>query len=290
MATKVGFVGLGTMGTPMATNAVNAGFDVMVYDVDEKAVAELTGRAAKGARSGQEVGEHAEVVQFAVPDDQQILAAVLGAHGVLAGAKPGTTLLIHSTIMPRTVLTIAERAEKKGVHVLDCQMTGANRGARTQSLLFMVGGDAEVLERCRPVLAASGKHVIHMGPLGMGAVTKAAQQAITVVNLMAATEGIHLAQKAGVDLDAFYQVLSLSTAQSRVADERMAFPPEIGGEPRRPGGDPRPFHRGLRAVLGLAFSLDVPMPATALAQQMVPWALNPVELPTEPAQSQPPQA
>src|SRR5439155_2385176 len=105
MATKVGFVGLGAMGTPMATNAVNVGFDVMVYDVDDKAVGELASRGAKAAKSGQEVGEHGEVVQFAVPDDQQVLAAVLGAHGVLAGAKPGATLMIHSTIMPRTVLT-----------------------------------------------------------------------------------------------------------------------------------------------------------------------------------------
>jgi 3-hydroxyisobutyrate dehydrogenase-like beta-hydroxyacid dehydrogenase len=128
------------------------------------------------------------------------------------------------------------------------------------------------------VFAASASHIIHMGPLGMGAVTKAAQQAMTVVNLLAATEGIRLARKAGVDLDAFFEVLSLSTAQSYVADNRMGFPPEMGGAPRGAAmRDPRPFYRGLRAVLGLAYELDVPLPATALAQQTVPWAFGPPE-------------
>jgi 3-hydroxyisobutyrate dehydrogenase-like beta-hydroxyacid dehydrogenase len=159
--------------------------------------------------------------------------------------------------------------------VLDAQMTGAQRGVIERNLLFMVGGDADVLERCRPALLASASHIIHMGPLGMGAVTKVAQQAITVVNLLAATEGIRLAQKAGIDLEAFYQVLSLSTAQSHVIDQRMGFPPSLGGSRSGPGRDPRPFYRGLRAVLGLAFDLDEPMPATALAQQTVPWALAP---------------
>lgn len=275
MAPRVGFAGLGAMGSAMAANALAAGFDLTVYDLREEAMAELVAQGARAARSGRELGAAADVIELALPDDAAVCTAVLAEDGILAGAAPGSTIIIHSTIHPRTAIEIGERARARGVHVLDCQMTGARAGALARRLLFMVGGDAEVLERCRPVLEASASHILHMGPLGMGAVTKAAQQAITVVNLLAAMEGIRLARKGGVNLDAFYEVLRLSTAQSYVVDHRLGFPPELGGEPRRPDADPRPFYRGLRAVLALAFDLDEPLPATALAQQTVPWSLGP---------------
>jgi 3-hydroxyisobutyrate dehydrogenase-like beta-hydroxyacid dehydrogenase len=275
MATRVGFAGLGAMGSAMAANTLAAGFDLTVYDLDERATRELASEGAKVAHSGRELGAGSEIVELAVPDDAAVRAAIFSEDGILAGAPSGATIIIHSTIHPKTAIEVGERAKDRGVHVLDCQMTGARTGALARKLLFMVGGDADVLEKCRPVLMASAAHIIHMGPLGMGAVTKAAQQAITVVNLLAATEGIRLAQKGGVDLDAFFEVLRLSTGQSYVIDNRMGFPPELGGPPRRPGGDPRPFYRGLRAVLALGFDLDQPMPATALAQQTVPFAFGP---------------
>jgi 2-hydroxy-3-oxopropionate reductase len=272
--TAVGFAGLGAMGSAMAANTLAAGFDLTVYDLNPEATGELAAKGAKVAASGRELGETCEIVELAVPDDAAVIAAVLGDNGILAGARKGSTIVIHSTIHPRTAKRVGEEAAGKGVAVLDCQMTGARSGALARNLLFMVGGDADVIERCRPVLQASAANIIHMGPLGMGAVTKVAQQAITVINLMAAAEGIRLAQKGGVDLDAFFDVLHLSTAQSAVIDNRMGFPPELGGS-RGAGGDPRPFYRGLRAVLALAFDLDEPAPATALAQQTVPWALGP---------------
>jgi 3-hydroxyisobutyrate dehydrogenase-like beta-hydroxyacid dehydrogenase len=113
-----------------------------------------------------------------------------------------------------------------------------------------------------------------MGGPGMGAVTKVAQQAMTCVNLLAAVEGFNLAEKAGVDLEAFQRVVAGSTAQSFVADTRMGFPT---GEPRPAGRERRPFYRGLRAVLALGYDLDVPLPGTALAQQTIPWALGSLE-------------
>jgi len=274
MPTRVGFAGLGTMGTPMASNALTAGFELTIYDPRPEATKELVDRGARAVASARELGESAEVIQLAVPDDAAVRAAVLAEDGILAGAKPGTTIVIHSTIHPRTAKEVGEQAAARGVAVLDAQMTGAQTGAKARSLLFMVGGDAEVLERVKPVLQASAAHVIHMGPLGMGAMTKVAQQAVTVVNLLAASEGIRLAKKGGVDLDAFFEVLRLSTAQSFVIDNRMGFPPELGGVPRGEMRDPRPFYRGLRAVLALAFDMDEPAPATALAQQTVPWALG----------------
>jgi 3-hydroxyisobutyrate dehydrogenase-like beta-hydroxyacid dehydrogenase len=263
---RVGFVGLGNMGRAIAENTLRAGFDLMVYDLREEPMGELAALGAKGAASSREVGEHAEVVQLALPDDAAIDAAVLGKDGILAGAKPGTIIAIHSTIHPRTARRVADEARGKGVEVVDAQMTGAQAGARSQSLTFMVGGEASAVERCRPVLQASGKQIFHMGELGTGATTKAAQQAVTVINVMAAMEGFRFAERAGIDMDAFCRVLSASTAQSYVIDHQMGLGPREGEGDQR-----RPFHRGLRAVLALAFDLDVPMPAAALAQQTIPW-------------------
>lgn len=266
---RVGFVGLGAMGRPMAENTLRAGHDLMVHDLRQAPEQELAAMGARVGSSGREVGAHGDVIQIAVPDDAQVEAAVLGEDGVLAGARPGAVIAIHSTIHPNTARRIGERAAQSGVHVLDAQMTGGQHGALDRALTFMVGGSAEALERARPVLAASGSDIFHMGGLGTGATTKVAQQAITCINLMAAVEGFRLAERAQINMEAFQQVLASSTAQSYVISQRMGLD-RAEGE----GRDPRPFYRGLRAVLSLAFDLDVPVPATALAQQTIPWALG----------------
>ncbi|MPZ12871.1 MAG: NAD-binding protein [Chloroflexi bacterium] len=266
MTTKVGFVGLGTMGRAIAENDVRAGFDVMVYDLRDEPVREMEALGATRAGSAREVGQHAEIVQLAVPDDAAVEASVLGKDGVLARAKAGTVIVIHSTIHPRTAQRVGEQARPNDVAVLDAQITGAQVGARTQSLTFMVGGDAAAFERARPVLAASGREIFHMGELGAGAMTKGAQQAMTCINVMAAMEGFRFAERAKIDRAAFCRVLSASTAQSYVIDHQMGL-----GERHGEGVERRPFHRGLKAVLAMAFDLDVPMPAAALAQQTIPW-------------------
>jgi 3-hydroxyisobutyrate dehydrogenase-like beta-hydroxyacid dehydrogenase len=255
------------MGKPIATNIQQAGFDLMVYDLRSERVRDLEQLGAKGARSSREVGAHAEIVALAVPDDASVEAAVAGPDGVLDGARAGTVIAVHSTVRPATVKHLAEQAERKGVTLIDAQMSGGNEGATKRTLCFMVGGEKAAFDRCRPVLEASGKHIFHMGPLGMGAAAKASQQAITVINVMAACEGFRMAETAGVDLEAFEQLLGVSAGQSYMTDRWL--------ERYRPmvTDDPRPFYRGLRAVLGLAFELDVPAPATALAQQTIPWAL-----------------
>ncbi len=268
MATKVGFIGLGAMGKPIASNIQAAGFDLMVYDLRAEPLRELERLGAKVARSNRELGEHAEIVALAVPDDAAVEAAIAGEDGVLEGARPGTVIAVHSTVRPATVVHLAEQASTKGMILLDVQMSGGNEGAIKRTLCFMAGGDKVAFERVRPVLEASGKQIFHLGGLGMGAAAKAAQQAITVINVMAACEGFRMAEKAGVDLDVFTELLAVSAGQSYMTDRYLKRMHPMVTE------DPRPFYRGLRAVLGLAFELDVPMPATALAQQTIPWALR----------------
>ena len=143
MATRVGFIGLGAMGKPIATNILQAGFDLMVYDLRPEPLQELERLGAKTARSSRDVGEHAEVVALAVPDDAAVEAAVAGPEGVLDGAAPGTVVAVHSTVRPATVKRLAEQAAARGVSLIDAQMSGGNAGATARTLCFMVGGDRE---------------------------------------------------------------------------------------------------------------------------------------------------
>ncbi|HZT07585.1 MAG TPA: NAD(P)-dependent oxidoreductase [Chloroflexota bacterium] len=267
MPTRVGFIGLGQMGKPIATNIQNAGFDLAVYDVRQEPMDELVRLGAVAAASPRELGARSEIIALAVPDDRAVEEALVGKHGALDAAVSGTVVAIHSTIHPDTARRLAARGRQRGVEVIDAQMSGGQTGARARTLCFMVGGPRDAFERCRPVLEASGENIFHMGDLGMGAAAKAAQQAITVVNILAAVEGFRIAETAGVDLESFQKLLAVSAGQSYMTDRWLQHYRPMATT------DPRPFYRGLRAVLGLAFDLDVPAPATALAQQVIPWAL-----------------
>ncbi len=130
MATKVGFIGLGNIGKPMAINVAKAGFDLMVYDLREEPLKELAGLGAKVASSAREVGEHGEIVELVVVDDAQVETLTLGEGGVLSGAKPDTVIAIHSTVHPKTVRKIAELARTRGVGVIDAEVSGGERGAQ----------------------------------------------------------------------------------------------------------------------------------------------------------------
>jgi 3-hydroxyisobutyrate dehydrogenase-like beta-hydroxyacid dehydrogenase len=267
MTTRVGFIGLGQMGKNLATNIQQAGFDLMVFDLRKEPLDELAKLGAKVAESPRDIADHSDIIALAVPDDKTVEDALVGEDGALDNARPGTLIAIHSTIHPKTAKKLAERGAARGVTLVDAQMSGGQEGAKAKTLCFMVGGDREAFDRLRPVLEASGPNHFHMGALGMGAAAKAAQQSITVINVMAALEGFRLAEKAGVDLNAFQELLGVSAGRSYMTDRWMEHYREFNTT------DPRPFYQGLRAVLGLGFDLDVPMPATALAQQTIPWGL-----------------
>jgi 3-hydroxyisobutyrate dehydrogenase len=261
MIANVGYIGLGNMGRPIATNVVEAGYSLIVYDIREEPLKDLAAVGAEVAESSREVGAYSDLVELSVVDDEQVESVVLGPGGVLEGAKPGTVIAIHSTIHPDTARKVGEAARPKGVAVLDAAVSGGAAGARARTLCYMVGGERTVFEQCRPVFETSGKHIFYMGGLGMGAATKAAQQAMTVVHLLAASEGFALAEKAGVDLDAFQELVRVSSGQSSIADH---------WQERR--WDPRMaelFYLGLQPILKLGHDLDVPLPGAALTQQLL---------------------
>jgi 3-hydroxyisobutyrate dehydrogenase-like beta-hydroxyacid dehydrogenase len=269
VAIKVGFIGLGGMGKALSTNLARAGFDLMVYDVREEPLKELAALGAKIARSAKEVGEFAEIVEVAVVDDAQVEEVILGNGGILAGAKPGTAIIVHSTIHPRTVKKVAAAAKAQGVGVLDAQMSGGETGVKARTLCFMVGGERELFEKCRPVLAASGKDIFHVGEVGMGAAAKLAQQTLICLNRLAAYEGMLLAGKAGVDLQVFQKIVHVTSAQSRIADnwsEQYKDMKDLDPEAAR--WRAHLFYKGLCPALEFAHELGVSVPGAALVQQV----------------------
>ncbi|MBF8305602.1 MAG: NAD(P)-dependent oxidoreductase [Acidobacteria bacterium] len=267
--TRVGFIGLGNMGKPLAANLLQAGFDLMVYDVREGPVKDLAAKGAKVGASPAEIGRHGEVIELAVVDDAQVESVVLGKNGVLEGAEAGAVVIVHSTIHPRTIRNVVEKATAKKVGVLDAQMSGGARGVRARTLCFMVGGDQAVLEKCRPVLAASGKDIFHVGEVGMGAVAKAAQQAMICLNRLSAYEGTLLAERAGLDPRILQQIAHVTSAQSRIVDQWFEQYKELRGtDPQEAKRQLHLFYKGLCPALELAHDVGISLPGVALVQQL----------------------
>lgn len=265
MATRVGFVGLGTMGKPMATNVLKAGFDLMVYDLRQEPLKELAAMGAKVGSSLGDVGRHGEVIEMAVVDDAQVETVIAGKEGLLTGAQPGTVIAIHSTIHPETTKKVAEIAKAKGVGVVDAQMSGGSTGATARTLCFMVGGERVWSEKCRPVLEASGKNIFHVGALGNGSAAKAAQQTMVVINMLSAYEGMTLARKAGIDPKVFQEMVHVSAGQSHMADHWLEFSARVNRDEHMK----ELFFKGVCPALELAHEVGVSVPGLALAQQML---------------------
>jgi len=269
MSTRVGFIGLGNMGKPMAINVAKAGFDLMVYDVRNKPMQELTALGAKAAGSPREIAAHAEIIELVVVDDAQVEAVTLDEGGLLNGARPGSVIAVHSTVHPKTVRKLAELAKPKGVTVIDAEVSGGERGAYARTLCYMVGGDKAAFEKCRPVFATSGANIFHLGDLGAGAIAKLAHNLIVYVNMMAASEGMRLAEKAGVDLKAMEQVVHAGAAQSRVADHWSQQRKLKDNYTTGPQGLAQLIHKDLRLALELGHDVGLSLPGAALAQQLI---------------------
>jgi 3-hydroxyisobutyrate dehydrogenase-like beta-hydroxyacid dehydrogenase len=189
-----------------------------------------------------------------------------GEDGLLAGAHPGLIAVIHSSIHPTHMIKVAEQAKAHGVDVLDAQMSGGALGVEDRSLCFMVGGDAELLEKCRPVLESTAGNIYLMGGIGMGAVTKIAQNTMTAMHLLSASEGFRIAQSAGVDLEVFQEVVRTSAAQSNVADAYLH---------RRGTRDVSwMYYHVLRDALDLGHAYDITLPGAAACMQALAHSLR----------------
>ncbi len=201
MAMRTGFIGLGNQGKPIAANLAQAGFPLTVYDVARAPVEELVAAGAQAASGPRQVAEQADVIGICVVDDAQVRTVMLGDDGVLAGARPGAIVAIHSTILPETVIAMAELAAAKGAKVLDACVTGGAARAAQKQLTYLVGGDAATLEAARPVLETSAAKIIHAGELGSGAKLKLCINLVTYIQWAAAYESFALAAAVGLPQD-----------------------------------------------------------------------------------------
>lgn len=220
MATRVGYIGLGDMGMPMASHLVPAGFETTVCDLDESKVEELVAGGAKAAANPREVGECSDVLCICVPTDAHVRAVLTGKNGALENAVPGAIVAIHSTVLPDTIEEMAAAAGAKGCSVIDACVTGGAHGAAAGELTFLVGGDDASIEKARPVLEASSKAIVRAGPLGSGAKLKLAVNTLTYIQWAAARESFLLAKAAGLDPDVFIEAVR---SNGQLTDLQLRF-------------------------------------------------------------------
>ena len=219
---NIGFIGLGIMGKPMVHNLLKAGFSVTVFDVVTDAVNLMTAEGAAAAHSAKEAAVGADMVITMVPSGPIVRSILSGADGVLAGAAKGTIIADMSSVTPVESKEFAELAAEHGCSFLDAPVSGGEPGAVDGTLAIMVGGEATVLEKARPVFAAMGKTITLVGPNGSGSVTKLANQVIVNLNIAAVSEALILAAKAGADPKKVYEAIRGGLAGSTVLDATLS--------------------------------------------------------------------
>ncbi len=211
---RIGFVGLGVMGQPMALNLLKAGHDLQVYNRTASRAEPLVAAGARWAATPRDAAAGSDVTITMVTDDQAVRAVALGPEGVLAGASRGSVVMDMSTISPDTTRSLAEEAAGRGVIWLDAPVTGGDVGAREGTLTIMVGGPRPAFEEVRPVLEAMGKRIVYVGESGLGQSLKLVGNLISGMTLLASAEGLRLGEAAGIPLATMAEVLPYSSAQS----------------------------------------------------------------------------
>jgi 2-hydroxy-3-oxopropionate reductase len=211
---RVGVVGLGIMGRPMAHNLLKAGFQVVVFNRSPARADELVAAGAARAATPAEVAANVDLVITMVPDSPDVEAVALGTDGVLSGAHPGLIIADMSTISPAVTRRLAAEATARGCAWLDAPVSGGDKGAIAGTLTIMVGGEAEAFERARPAFEAMGGRVTHFGPSGQGQTAKLCNQILVAINLLGASEALVFATKAGLDPDKVLEALTGGAANS----------------------------------------------------------------------------
>ena len=275
MAIRAGFIGLGNQGKPIAAHFAPSGFETIVYDINSEPVSELVASGARAATSPKEVGADSDVVCICVPEDEHVRRVVYGDQGLLAGLSAGDMIAIHSTVLPSTAIELAEAADRQGVAVLDACVTGGAARAASKTLTYLVGGDAEALEKVRPLLECSAEKIIHAGPLGQGAKLKLCINLITYIQWAAAFESHALASAVGLPSEVLEEA-GLSNGQitplmqAYLASVKM--PPEIKKSEAVQNlmrGHMNVAEKDLAWALALAKESGVSLPVGGLVSQLM---------------------
>lgn len=267
MATRVGLIGLGIMGKPMAHNLVAAGYEVVIHNRSRAAVDLLLAESPSfvAASAPAEVTGQVDTVITMLPDSPDVRTVVLGEDGVLSAIREGHLLIDMSTIAPQTSIEVGQAVEAKGGRALDAPVSGGEKGAISASLSIMVGGREDDVARAMPIFEALGKTIVHVGGSGAGQVVKACNQVAVALNYAAVSEALTLGAKLGVDPAKIVQVLGGGLAASRVLELKGAS--MVAGE-FTPGFRVDLHRKDLAIALASAREAGSPVPVTALVSQL----------------------
>ncbi len=262
---QVAFIGMGTMGAPMALNILKAGYPVTVHNRTREREDPLGQAGAQRAGSPQEAAAAAAVVITCVSDTADVEEVLLGQSGVIQGAKPGTIVVDMSTISPVATRAMAQQLGEAGIQLVDAPVSGGSEGAQQGTLSIMIGGEAEAVETVRPILETMGKTLTHVGPVGSGQLTKAINQVIIAGTYWGVAEGIALGLKAGLDMERVVQAVGGGAAGSWGLTHRSGH--MIHNQ--YPLGFRVRFHqKDLKIALEAARELGVTLPIAAFVEQM----------------------
>ncbi len=264
---KIGFIGLGIMGKPMAKNLIRAGHELVVYDIDPKGVEELVKAGASAAGSSKEIAESCMTMITMLPNSPHVKAAVCGENGVLEGAKPGAVLIDMSSIAPTASQEIEKACAEKGVKMIDAPVSGGEPKAVDASLSIMVGGSKEVFESVKDsILLKLGASAVYCGSIGAGNTTKLANQIIVACNIAALAEALMLAKKAGVDPETVFGAIRGGLAGSTVMNAKASMMIE---ENFKPGFKIDLHIKDLNNALETGHKVGSPLPLTAEVMEMM---------------------
>ena len=263
---RVGVVGTGIMGAPMARNLLRAGHVVMVHNRTPSRMTPLIEAGAMPTSSPREMASLTDAVVISVPDTPDVEAVVIGADGLLAEARPGLLVIDTSTIAPRTARTLAERATTAGIDMLDAPVSGGERGAIDGTLSIMVGGRRAAFDRAAPIFAAIGKTATYMGESGQGQTTKLVNQVVGAATLAAVAEGIALGARAGLDRAALIDAIGGGAAASWMWTN---LGPRMQRRDFAPGFMVKLQQKDLRLALAAAADVGAALPLTTLVHQLL---------------------
>lgn len=270
---RVGFIGLGNFGEPMATRVAVAGFDLTVFDLRDEPMTRLEQCGARLGESVQSLAQSCDIIQIAVVDDQQVTDLLTGdaqSPGILELADPGAVIVVHSTIHPDTCRRLSALGAGKGIELVDAPVTGGPSAAASGALSVMVGGSVEAFDTCRPVLEAIGTTITYLGPSGAGQLAKLANNIGIAMTMRAVHESLSFAGANGIPADQMLGLLASGAARSWIADNwgaigRTATRYQAGGVQ----GVANLTYKDLSLALSIAHGHDLPLPGAALTAQLI---------------------
>ena len=265
---KIGFIGLGIMGKPMAKNLMKAGHELVVYDVIAANVDNVVAAGAQAGASSKDVAEQCSFIITMLPNSPHVKTVVMGENGVLEGAQAGTVLVDMSSIAPLASQEIAAACGEKGVKMLDAPVSGGEPKAIDGTLAIMVGGDKELFDQVKDVLAVMGSSVVYCGTIGAGNTTKLANQIIVAANIAACAEAFILAKKAGVDPAVVFEAIKGGLAGSTVMNAKVPMMLERDFNP----GFKIDLHiKDLNNAIDTGHGVGSPLPLTAQVMEVMQW-------------------